>query len=225
MPPSREDTKAVRRGAALLVAATVAVIAETFIDPANSDDAAKIYNAAAAHPGRMIGCAYLLLLTAALIVPAVFWLVRPLDGRGRTAGRVAAAAAVLGAMGHSALAGLYLFWSQLPKGNGTREQMVPLLERFSNSAAIAGLFPLIVAFGVAFLMVFIAMHRAGVTPRWLIVPVVLGFVADVAGASSVAVEAIFTTVLAMAVAILAASVLRGRRAPEAAVGASHPAIA
>src|SRR5919202_1079131 len=60
MHPSREDTKAVRRGAALLVAATVAVIAETFIDPANSDDAAKIYIAAAAHPGRMIGCAYLL---------------------------------------------------------------------------------------------------------------------------------------------------------------------
>jgi hypothetical protein len=221
MQRSQDDTKAIRRGAILLVATAVVVIAETLVDPANTDKARKIYDAAAAHPGRMIGSAYLLLLSAALVVPAVFGLVRALDGRGRTAGRIAAAAAVLGALGHSTLAGLYLFWSQLPKGNATREQMVPLLQRFNDSSAVAGLFPLIIAFGVAFLALFIAMHRARVTPRWLIVPVVIGFLADVGGTSSVASEAIFFTLLVLAVAVLAAAVLRGPRAAERPIGSSQ----
>ena len=218
MQRSREDTKAIRRGAILLAATTVVVIAETIIDPANTDKAGKIYDAAAAHPGRMIGSAYLLLLSAALVVPAVFGLVRTLDGRGRTAGRIAAGAAVLGAMGHSALAGLYLFWSQRPKGNGTREQMVPLVQRFNDSGAVAGLFPLILAFGLAFLVLFVAMHRARITPRWLIVPVVLGFVADVGGTSSAAAQAISFTLLTLVVAVLAASVMRP-------IGRSQPATA
>jgi hypothetical protein len=218
MQRSREDTKAIRRGAILLAATTVVVIAETIIDPANTDKAGKIYDAAAAHPGPMIGSAYLLLLSAALVVPAVFGLVRTLDGRGRTAGRIAAGAAVLGAMGHSALAGLYLFWSQLPKGNGTREQMVPLVQRFNDSGAVAGLFPLILAFGLAFLVLFVAMHRARITPRWLIVPVVLGFVADVGGTSSAAAQAISFTLLTLVVAVLAASVMRP-------IGRSQPATA
>jgi hypothetical protein len=225
MHGNREHTKAMRRGALMLVATAAVIIAETLVDPANSDSAGKIYKAAAAHPDRMIASAYLLLLSAALICPAVSGLVRTLQGRGRTAGRIAVGAAVLGALGHAALAGLYLFWSQLPKRNGTREQMVPLLQRFSDSAAVAGLAPLIIAFGVAFLLVFVALHRARITPRWLIVPVVIGFLVDVGRTSSVATEAISFALLTFVVGALAVSVLRDPRGAQRPVGHSQPATA
>ena len=218
-----QDKKRVRWGAAMLVGIVLLLMLEDVIDPANSDKSSKIYDAAANHSGRMIASALLLLATAALIVPAVWWVVRALPQRGRGAGRVACALAVAGTMGHAALGTLYLVWAELPKGAANRGQMVALVDRISNSGSIVVLMPLIVAFGLTFLTLFIAMHRGGVTPRWVIAPVVLAAILDTVGQGS----ATLVNLVAFALLLVATCTLAARvnelPAPVAGQPVSTPA--
>lgn len=70
-----------------------------------------------------------LLLATAAIVPGVFWLTRGIHERGRVAARVACVLAVMGALGHAALAAFYLVVEQTPKGGADARQMMDLLDR------------------------------------------------------------------------------------------------
>jgi hypothetical protein len=164
--------RAVRWAFVTLVGAILADLAETLVDPANSGKTTAVYAAAANHPTRLIVCAVLLLLTS-LIVPAVWGLTRPLTGRGRVLGRLAAVLALMGALGHAALALLYLVWIQMATGNADREQMLALIDRINNAGSTAIMFPLIIAFPLALLALFGALVRARVASRWVLVPVVL----------------------------------------------------
>ena len=69
---------------AALVGAMVADLAETIIDPANSGNATKIYDAALDQHGRMVLSAGLLLASSVLIVPGVNGIsIADSDGRPR----------------------------------------------------------------------------------------------------------------------------------------------
>src|SRR5689334_23637384 len=77
-----------RWGIAGLVGAMVADLAETLVDPANSGDATKIYDAALHHHAAMVVSAALLLLSSVAIVPGVIGVVRSFGGRARVLGRI-----------------------------------------------------------------------------------------------------------------------------------------
>lgn len=153
---------------AALVGAMVADLAETIVDPANSGDATRIYDAALDHHGQMVLCAGLLLVSSVLIVPGVNGIVGSLDGRAVWLGGVARAFALLGAIGHGALAGVYLLWASIPGDGATRVQLIHVIGRLNDSPSLVLIFPLFIAFPVALLATFGAAVRAGRAPRWVL---------------------------------------------------------
>lgn len=157
-----------RWGVAALAGAMAADLAETLVDPANSGNATKIYDASLHHHGAMVLSAGFLLLSSVLIVPGVIGIVRSFEGRARWLGRAAQTFALLGAIGHGALAGAYLMWAAMPGGAASRAQMVDAIDRMSNSHALVMIFPLFMAFPVALLTTFTAAVRAGKAPKWVL---------------------------------------------------------
>jgi hypothetical protein len=159
-----------RWSAVALIATVIADLAEDLIDPAPSGKAAEIFSAASHHHGAMIGSAALLLLTSLLIVPAVYGLVRALGDRGRRVGRAATVLGLMGALGHAALAALYLGWAAMPSARTDEAEMIAVIERMSDSASFALLLPLILAFPLALVVLLVAMVRGRIAPRWVLVP-------------------------------------------------------
>jgi len=153
---------------AALVGAMAADLAETLIDPANSGNATRIYEAALGQHGRMVLCAGLLLASSVLIVPGVNGIVGSPGGGARRLGRAARAFALLGAIGHGALAGVYLMWASIPGDGATRAQLIEVIERLNDSPSLAMIFPLFIAFPVALLATFGAAVRAGRAARWVL---------------------------------------------------------
>jgi hypothetical protein len=162
--------RALRWPLVALFGALLADLFETFVDPVNSGVSEKVYTGAV-HEGRMVASVVALLLTA-LVVPAVWGLTRPLAGRGRILGRIAACLALLGALGHAALSMLYLVWIQVPKGDADRAAMISLLDRITNAGVTGIVVPLFIAFPLAFLALFGSYVRARIASRWILVPVV-----------------------------------------------------
>jgi hypothetical protein len=168
-----------RWGLIALFVALLADLAEALVDPANSDKARKLFAAAVQHSDRLVISAFLLLATAA-IIPAAFWLTRGLTERGRIAGRIASVLAVMGALGHAGLASFYLVVEQTPKGGSNPAEMIRLIDRVSNSDAFAAAFgPLVIAFPVALVVTFLALHRARISPRWAIWLVLIALVVGI----------------------------------------------
>jgi hypothetical protein len=184
MPRSQRIDRIARWSAIALIATVIADLVEDLIDPAGSGNAADIFGAASQHHGRMIGSAALLLATSILIVPAVFGLVRTLDDRGRGIGRAAAVLGLMGALGHAALAALYLTWAAMPAASANSDQMIAMVERVNDSASFVLVLPLIVAFPLSLVVLFIALVRGGVAPRWVLGPTLAAPVAGVAGGST-----------------------------------------
>jgi hypothetical protein len=153
---------------AALIGAMVADLAETIIDPANSGNATKIYDAAVDQHGRMVLSAGLLLVSSALIVPGVNGVVGMLGGRARRLGVAARVFALLGAIGHGALAGVYLMWASIPGGDATRAQLIDVIDRMNNSPSLVLIFPLFIAFPVALLVTYGAAVKAGQAPTWVL---------------------------------------------------------
>ncbi|HST19061.1 MAG TPA: hypothetical protein VLK36_15455 [Gaiellaceae bacterium] len=153
---------------AALVGAMAADLAETLVDPANSGNATTIYDAALRSHGAMALSAGLLLLSSVLIVPGVIGVVRSLGGRALWFGRAAQAFALLGAIGHGALAGVYLMWASIPGGEASRAQLISVIERMNNSPSLVMIFPLFIAFPVALLTTYGAAVRARRAPRWVL---------------------------------------------------------
>ena len=144
-------------------------LVETLIDPANSGNAAKVYDAALHHHGAMVLSAALLLLSSVAIVPGVLGIVRSLDGRARVLGRIAQAFALLGGIGHGALAGVYLLWASMPGSGASRAQLIHVIDHMNNAPALAMIFPLFVAFPISLLATYVAAIQARRAPRWVLV--------------------------------------------------------
>jgi hypothetical protein len=167
-----------------LIATVIADLAEDLIDPTGNGSAADVFGAASQHHGRMIVSAALLLATSLLIVPAVFGLVGTLRGRGRRIGHSAAGLALMGALGHAALAALYLAWAAMPSASADSGQMIALVERMNDSASFALVLPLIVAFPLSLVVLFIALVRGGVASRWVLAPTIAAPVVGIAAGST-----------------------------------------
>jgi hypothetical protein len=153
---------------AALVGAMAADLAETLVDPANSGNATTIYDAALRNHGAMVLSAGLLLASSVLIVPGVSGVVRSFGGRALWLGRAAQTFALLGAIGHGALAGVYLMWASIPGGEASRAQLIDVIDRMNNSPSLVLIFPLFIAFPVALLTTYGAAVRARRAPKWVL---------------------------------------------------------
>lgn len=199
--------RALRWSLAALFAALLADFLEFVVDPASSGDGAKVVAAATEHHSRMVLAAILLLASAAFIVPAIFGLVRLLGRRGRSLGRIAMVLALLGALGHAALAAIYLLWSSMPAGTEANAALIAAIDRANDAGATAVLAPLIIAFPVSLVVFFAAMVRGAVVPRWVLAPALAAPVCAIVLHSTVAA----LVLLLVATCALAAAVLRGSR--------------
>jgi hypothetical protein len=197
-------------GAAALIAAMLADLVETVIDPASTGEVADVYNAAAHDHGRMVLCGYLLLASAVFVFPGVFLLTQGARARGSRLRQTAVGLGFMGALGHTALATAYLAWASMPGDRADDPQVTAAIDRIMGSGAIA---PLAIGF-IAFPLGIIAAHgaliRARVSPRWMLAPVLGAPVAaivspggDVAGTTIALVLLLFST------AVVAVRIARG----------------
>src|SRR5262249_32978386 len=127
-----------------------------------------IYDAALNHHGTMVLSAALLLMSSVLIVPGVRGVVATFGGKATRLGRTAEVLALLGAIGHGALAGVYLLWASIPGAGATRAQLVHVIDRIDSSSSLVLIFPLFMAFPVALLATFGAAVKARQAPRWVL---------------------------------------------------------
>jgi uncharacterized membrane protein HdeD (DUF308 family) len=199
-----------RWGIAALVGAMAADLTETVVDPANSGNATRIYDAALNHHSAMVVSAALLLLSSVAIVPGVIGVVRSFDGRARVLGRIAQTFALLGAIGHGALAGVYLLWASMPGSGANRAQLIHLIDHVNSAPALALIFPLFIAFPVALLATYVAAVQARRAPRWVLVTAVGALTVAVAHPVSdrVATSAALVCLIAAAVGVAARPVRR-----------------
>jgi len=175
------DRSLARWGVLALIGAMLADLAETFVDPANTDNETKLFNAAANHADRMTISAACLFLSALFLVPGVWWVARGIAERGRGFGKLASVLALLGAFGHIALMTTYLILVQMPKGGADSGVMIDLVHRIDHSAAyIAFTGPPAIAFPFPILFLFIAAYRADLLPRWTLATIILAPVSAIA---------------------------------------------
>ena len=215
MNTTPHQLRALRWGSVLLIATLLADLFEYLIDPTGDGSATKLLDAASHDHGRMIASAIALLATSVLVVPAVFVLVRTLEDRGRRIGRAAAGLALFGAIGHAALAALYIGWAALPSPEASSEQLIAAIDRMTDSAWFALLLPFIVAFPLSLVATFIALVRGRVAPRWTLAPVLAAPVAAFAFPGSDTTK----TGVALVLLLIAAGGLAARafrQTPEAA---------
>jgi hypothetical protein len=192
--------------AAALMGAMVADLAEMVLDPASSGDAAQLYDAAVGHHGRLVLSGYLLLVSALLVFPGVFGLARGVIGRGRRLAKGAMAVAFLGALGHATLATAYLICAAIPGGSSGQSEMVAAIDRVQTSAAVAPLAIGFIAFPVSILLLFGALLRSGIAPRWVLAPVVAAPLSEVVMPG----PDYLSTVVALALLLLAAAAVTVR---------------
>jgi hypothetical protein len=121
----------------------------------------------------LLAAKLLLLLSTALFLPAVFGLLHVLRRRGAALGHVGAGFGVLGALGHMALVFHTLILLSMPGGDGA--EMRALLDRIDQGPAFKVVFPLLLSFGLAVLLLGIAAWRAQVLPWWGLAAVVTAF--------------------------------------------------
>jgi hypothetical protein len=190
-------------GLVALVAAMVADLLESLIDPASSGEGHDLVAAATNQHGRMVISALLLLASAAFLLPGVYTLNRLLDGKGRYGGRAATVLGLLGTMGHAALGGIYLIWSAMAADSGANGQLIAGIDRANQSASLAPLAVLFIAFPLSLVVTFVAMVRGRLAPRWVVVPAIAAPVAAIAsiGGDAVATETALVFLLIATVAL------------------------
>jgi hypothetical protein len=208
-----------------LAGALVADLVEDVVDPVNGENAAAFYQAAVHHHGAMVVSAVFLLVSSALVVPGVFGVARAVEGRGQRVAKVAAGLALLGAMGHAALAALTLAIGEMPGGHATAAQLTATIHRILDGSSLAIVFPLAIAFPLAIVVLLISTVRARIVSRWALVPILA---APIVGNSAIGSDATATAIALVLMlgttAVLAARLLRAER-PERGAPASAVAAA
>lgn len=158
-----------QRTIALATAGTaLTLLISEALDPVGDGTAENFVAAATARQGTMIASALLLLVSAILLVPAIVGIVKLLPHRGSGLGHAGAVLLTLGAFGHAMAATFYLVISAMPSSPIGAQRTTQLIEHLNNSPTLAPAFILITAFALGLLFSFIALHRAGAIPAWVL---------------------------------------------------------
>jgi hypothetical protein len=154
-------TRRLAAGIGLLGFGTL-LIAEDRLDPTGG---ITFYEAAVDHPGLLTASALTLLGSAVLTVPAIGGIIHQARDRGATLAHLGGFFTLLGALGHTALAVLYLFMRSLAGGDPA--QMAAFENRFNTDTTIGvvGLV-LLFSFGVGITLLAWSAWRAGLIGWW-----------------------------------------------------------
>lgn len=183
--PDPVDVRGFRRracGAALIAAPLTLLLSEIFYR--GTSDPQKLITDASHHSGLIAASNLLLLLSAALFVPAAVAVLHLARDRGRRLAAFAAVFAVLGSLGHAAYVGFSTVVLNTPKGD--RAQMVDLITRVNHSPALAPVAICIFGFTLAAPLLALAAWRAGLVRVYAPVAMGLAFLLEIANVGSVA---------------------------------------
>ena len=202
---------------ALATAGTaVTLLASEVLDPVGDGTAENFVAAATGHRAAMITSAWLLLVSAVLLLPAVVGVVRLVPGRGAGLAHAGAVLLTLGAFGHAMAGTFYLVAAELPSPLGVQRAEVAI-DHLNGSAALAPSFVFIMAFALGLLLAFIGLHRGGVVPGWVLGAVAGAFAIEVVAPGDVPAVAVVKQALALVAFVYLAVVLwRGSEVARAA---------
>lgn len=135
---------------------------EDRIDPTSG---VSFYDAAVTHPGLLTASALTLLGSAILTVPAITAIIHQASDRGAVLARLGGFFTLLGALGHTALAVVYLMMRSLAGGDPT--EMAAFEERL-NADIPTGIVAmvLLLSFGIGIALLAWAATRAGLIGWW-----------------------------------------------------------
>jgi hypothetical protein len=147
-----------------LVGFSALLVVDEVVDssPSTPED---FYRAAVAAPAQLYASAALLLVSAALTVPAAYGIVHQARRRGAVLAHLGGGFALLGALGHTAIATLYV--AMMALGGGDRGQMLAYAGRLLDGTPAATLLlPCVGSFSVGMALLSWAAWRAGLTGLW-----------------------------------------------------------
>jgi hypothetical protein len=159
-----------------LVTFPLLLTADAVLDIGNEGSPESLFEEGAERPGSAFAAAGLIILSSVLLIPAIFGIVHLLRERGVVLGHIGALFGILGALGHVGFATLILFLPAI--GDGDRTQMIALLDRLEEGAGLV-LLPLIVSFGIGFLLLMVGLWRAQFAPTWVLAAVVVAFAFEI----------------------------------------------
>lgn len=192
-------------GSALLVGVA------SVIPPPNSGEAEELYRIAGESAGRLTAEAVLLTASSVLLVVGILGAARLVWGRGRYLARAAALLGVMGALGHMAYATYSLVTIRIVEAAPSRDAAVATLESVDASVAIGLLvFPMILAYALSVLLLPIALHRARITPSWVVAIAVAAVAVEVTVPGSSPLSALKYVLGAVAATAIAVRIARLR---------------
>jgi Domain of unknown function (DUF4386) len=151
-----------RTTGAALIGFSAMLLVEDRLDPTSG---VSFYEAATTHPGLLTASALSLLASAVLTVPAIAGIVAQARDRGAVLARLGGFFALLGALGHTALAVLYLMMRSL--AGGDRAQMVAFEDRINADTSLGIIATvMLLSFGVGLALLAWAAWRAGMIGWW-----------------------------------------------------------
>ena len=145
-----------------LIGFSALLLVEDRLDPTSG---VSFYEAATTHPGLLTASALSLLGSAVLTVPAIAGIVASARDRGAVLARVGGFFALLGALGHTALAMAYLMMRSL--AGGDRSQMVAFEDRINADTSLGIIATvMLLSFGVGLALLAWAAWRADLIGWW-----------------------------------------------------------
>ncbi len=145
-----------------LIGFSALILVEDPLDPTSD---VTFHEAAVAHPGLLTASALVLLGSAVLTVPAIVGIIHQARDRGSVLARVGGLFTLLGALGHTALAILYLLMRSLAGGDAA--EMKAFEDRINEDPAVGAVaLPLLLSFGVGIALLAWAAWRAGLIGWW-----------------------------------------------------------
>ncbi len=200
--------------AAALAGSAVLVGVGGLVAPSNDGQAAGLYDAASAAPGRLTAEAVVLVISSILLVVGVIGAARVVRGRGRRLAWAAALFGVMGALGHVAYATFSVVTINIVDAASSRAAAIEILDSINSDAAVGLLvMPLILAYGLSVVLLPIAFHRRRLVPLWVVGLAGAAFALEVAAPGDVlaaaglkyALSAAAATALAWRIAQLSSS--------------------
>jgi len=164
-----------------LIAAPLVILIQEWIAPeiGGEGEARDVLATIAENPGRYQAAAFLGLLAAILLIPALLGLVRLLSRGKVVLGHVGGALALIGAVGFACNNVFNFLYLQMVEGGADLGEMIALRERVKGSVGLLTI-ELMFAGGLllGLVLLAIALWRGRVAPRWASVLIVVFVVAD-----------------------------------------------
>jgi hypothetical protein len=162
---------------ACMMLAPLFVLVGFVVHPDMESDAAAQLGVIAENSDRWVASHLILLAAVALMVPAVLGLMHMLRERQVAMGHLGGALGLLGLLALAGVVAIELVAGQMVKGGAERGEMVGLLDRVQDTAAIAGPFFVVsFAFALGLIVLAFGLWQAHATSWWMAACIAIGAV-------------------------------------------------